>query len=211
MRGTKNAMESICLRWVLAMFLVAVGACSVASAAAVSKEQFAEKLHLYASIKRLEVSFTQVKILKELDVRLASEGRFILNRPEKVIWEISKPSPVRVTIDRSAMRIESGSGDAAHTQVFKLGSTVSDESTKNLTALIAWLNFDAETLYAQYVITSVGKDVFRFDPRESINSPFQHLVMQLSVEGHLKHLSIHEASGDVLEIDFGKPKISRVK
>ncbi len=173
----------------------------------VTEQELSQKLRLYRSIHTLEVSFTQKKVIKDIDVRLTSEGRFKIIRPEKIIWEITKPSPVKVTFDKAEIRIESGAGASQHSQVLKLGDSLPDKAAKSLAGLVAWLDLDAKKLHAQYVIFHAGAQAFRFEPRQKEGSPFKDLLMTLGGDGHLKQLAIQETSGDTLDIEFGVPKI----
>ena len=123
---------------------------------AITQQELSQKLRLYESIHTLEVSFTQTKVIKDIDVKLTSEGRFKIIRPEKIIWEITKPSAVKVTLDKAEIRIESGAGAGQHVQVLKLGDSLPDKAAKSMTGLIAWLNLDSLKLYAQYFIFRAG-------------------------------------------------------
>jgi outer membrane lipoprotein-sorting protein len=178
----------------------------------VSEKILAERLKLYASVATLEVSFKQLKTLKDLGLQLKSEGRLKLQPPNRVVWEILQPSPVQVTLDQNEIRIRSGKGADAQVQTFKMSEAPSDPSTQNLTGLIAWLTLDSKALAEQYMIYAEGSNSFRFIPKQKgtapPSTPFKDLFMTLSGNGLLKHLTIDELSGDTVDIDFGTPKIT---
>jgi outer membrane lipoprotein-sorting protein len=198
-------MRKLEIRMVLVLALLV--SVSGRAAVPVSEAELAKKLKLYASISTLSVSFKQTKTLKDLGMQLKSEGRLKLERPDKVTWEITQPSPVLVTLDKTQIQIRSGKGADAQTQTLKMGEASSDQPTQSLTGLIAWLNLDSKKLSEQYQVSETGKQLFHFEPKQKDTVPFQSLDMGLSPDGQLKRLAIHEISGDQLEIEFGKPQI----
>lgn len=185
---------------------------SLSSQAAVplSEAELAKRLKFYASISTLSVGFKQIKTLKDLGMQLKSEGRLKLERPDKITWEITKPSPLVVNLDKNEIRIRSGVGADERVQTLKMSEASADQPTQSLTGLIAWLNLDSKALSEQYQVSATDKQSFHFEPKQKESVPFQSLDMSLGVDGQLKHLTLHELSGDSLEIEFGKPQITRL-
>jgi outer membrane lipoprotein-sorting protein len=188
------------------LFLVAAAVCGQA-ATPVSEQELAENLKLYASISHLEVGFKQTKTLKDMGIQLKSEGKLTLTRPDQVVWEIKSPGSVRISFNKSEIRIQSGKGADATTQVLKVGEASSDQAEKSMAGMMAWLNLDSKSLYDQYNIFAEGKHTFRFEPKQKSASPFSDLQMILGSDGQLNHLTIHELSGDVIDTEFDRPKI----
>jgi outer membrane lipoprotein-sorting protein len=174
----------------------------------VSEQKLTESLKLYAAISTLDVDFKQTKTLKDLDLILKSEGKLRLERPDRVTWEIIKPSPLVVVLDKKEIRIRTGKGSEAQTETLKMDDG-SDSATRSLSGLIAWLTLDSKALVKQYRVYSVGKEAFRFEPREKNAVPFENIEMSLRADGQLSRLKIHELSGDALDIEFGRPKLTR--
>jgi len=179
------------------------------AAVPISETELAKRLKLYASISTLSVGFKQTKTLKDMGIQLKSEGRLRLERPDKITWEITQPSPLLVTLDKSEIRIRSGRGPDSRTQVLKMGDAGSDQPTQSLAGLIAWLNLDSKALVSQYQVLAVDKQSVHFEPKQKDSVPFESLDMSLGADGQLKHLVLHEISGDQLDIEFGKPEITR--
>jgi outer membrane lipoprotein-sorting protein len=178
------------------------------AATPVSEQTLAEKLKFYASVSTLEVDFKQTKTLKDMNLQLKSEGHLKLRRPDHLVWEITKPSPVFVSLDDQEIRIRSGKGADAQTQTFKISDAPSGQGMKSLTGLITWLSLDSKALADQYSIYALGQQSFRFEPKKKDVTPFESLEMTLGGDGHLKHLTLNELSGDRLDIEFGKPKLT---
>jgi hypothetical protein len=185
---------------VLPAFLVHANAAST-----VSEQSLEKELKFYRDLNRLDVDFTQRKEIKSMDLKIESQGHLTLLRPEKiVIWEIKKPSPVKVTLTPTAITMESN-GDK---QVFKQSEASSNEGAQGVAALMAWLNLDAHQLSSDYRITETGKETFLFEPT-SAKAPFKKVEMKLNRQT-LKRMVMEEISGDRLEITFGKPTLTRI-
>lgn len=215
------ARGSIFLRfWPTAWFLIAP---ALASANALTRAELADKLKTYGSFSSLDVDFHQIKTLSEMGVRIESEGRLSLTRPSRIRWEITKPSPVVVKLDEHEIRIEIGKGKDLQIQTLKRQAPVAGQSTgqspgpssdpmdRGLSELVSWLNMDVAALDRQYAVYSDGASAFRFEPRQKETSVFKALRMELAAQGYLKKLRIEELSGDLLEIDFGKPHLGGTK
>jgi hypothetical protein len=174
----------------------------------VSEEALDKALKFYRDMNKLEVDFTQKKEIKSMNLTMESQGHLILLRPEKtVIWEIKKPSAVKVTLNPVSVTIESN-GDR---QVFKQSDAASNdgEGTQSIAALMAWLNLDAHQLFSEYKITQTGVNAYRFEPLVPKKVPFKTVEMKLDHQA-LKRITIAEVSGDQLEISFAKPTLTRV-
>lgn len=156
-------------------------------------------------MENLDVRFSQVKILKDINVRLLSEGRLQIKKPNVVIWEIEKPAFSRVTLKGGEMRIQSDVGKPEEVFNAKEGGR---EADRNIRSMMVWLKMDAEEMFREYRVWEVLPRTFRFEPFQKDLVPFQNLTMELSAKGDLKKLKIHEKSGDDLEISFATPRMN---
>lgn len=173
----------------------------------ITEEALAKRLHFYQSFSQLKVNFKQVKILKDLKLKLHSEGRLQVIRPDQVIWEVIQPSKILVKLNQKVIEVTSGEGAGASTQKWKISDMPKEKDAKSLGSLIAWLQLDSHALSQQYQITSSRAQTFEFIPRDMSSSPFVKLNMTLAQGGHLKSLVIDETSGDEIQIDFGTPQL----
>ncbi|MEQ1876501.1 MAG: hypothetical protein ABL958_07635, partial [Bdellovibrionia bacterium] len=94
-------------------------------------------------------------------------------------------------------------------QVLKLSQLGGQKESQSLARLIAWLELDAEKISQRYNVFESGKSGLRFKPKDAAMDPFSDLELTLDGSGFLTGLKINERSGDRLEIDFGRPVISR--
>jgi hypothetical protein len=178
-----------------------------AVAVPVTEQELAAKLRFYAKIGTLETDFHQVKVLKELGMEMKSEGRLTLKRPDSVVWEVTKPAPVKVELGRAGVRITNGEGASARVENFPTAEMPKEGSASSLHDLVAWLRLDAHALSTQYAIAKTAPDHFIFTPKKP--GPFRTMEMDLSQDGHLKKLVLNEATGDQMRLTFAKPRVMR--
>lgn len=191
------------LSWALASL------CAAGQGTPIPERALAAKLEHYRRISDLRVTFRQVKWMKEMGIRLDSQGELALHRPDQVTWRISRPSPLLVRLGGGHIHIETGSGADRTVQDFPMANLPSDRGARALAGLVAWLRLDAHAIAAQYQVVELGPRSFRFSPRPGVECAFAGLELELSREGNLKRLAIDELSQDRLEIEFGKPILEK--
>ncbi len=183
----------------------------------VSLVQLKQALNAYQKISTLKVDFNQTKTLKEMGVSLQSSGTFTLSRGSaasgpSVVWEVRKPSPLKVTLNSQEMVLETptqatpsteqGKTDIQH---FRLSEATQNNQTRNLAALTAWLSLDAKVLDETYHIYQTEPRGYQFLPKDSNTAPWKELRLKLNSKNHVESVSILENSGDQMTILFGKP------
>ena len=195
------------------ILLLAILASSVTHAAVtktpVDKVRLEKTLKFYRGISVLKVSFKEVKTLQNLSLKLYSEGNLTVKPPDRVIWEVTKPSPLKVSLEQKAVEIVSGTGTAKQTQSFSMQDGGGEKGAQALAHLAAWLKLDADALSEQYQIFALEKDTFEFQPKKQDSSPFKSITMKMGPSGHLQRLQLLEISNDTIRIDFAKPTIER--
>ena len=196
---------------ILAGFLVMASASAFAAPTKdftkVTETELASALQKYQKIAQLNVQFKQTKTLKDMDIALASQGDLQWKLPDQVIYRITKPSSLKVTMTPKTIEIENGTGAAATKQTIETSSMPGDAEKRSLQAMVTWLKMDPVLLGKEYDITTNHASEFRFVPREPKNSPFSQLDLQLDNSGHVKKMEMSEKSGDHIEFTFEKPKI----
>lgn len=179
---------------------------AVAQASPVNERDLEKQLHFYKSIEELTTTFHQTKHLSEMKLDLQSDGRLTLNKPDRIIWEITKPSRLVVTISKTDVRIES----KGETQTFKFQELSQDNVANGINMLVPWLMLDAHALSETYRVTEDADHGFVFEPKKA-NGSITKMILFLNDNGHLKRLKLFEASGDWIEIQFDAPKVVRKK
>jgi outer membrane lipoprotein-sorting protein len=163
----------------------------------------AKQLQSYKSVKSLEATFKQTKSFKDMTVKLKSEGHFQLDRKnQKVVWEILKPSRLKVLLGKDEIRIEA---ESQKEHVIRRNEIGNDKAVQSLAALVTWLEMDPSKLIDQYSVFQQGISRFHFVPKTS--GFFKSVDVALNSKGFVTQMVIHEASGDEILIDFGEPKV----
>ncbi len=174
-----------------------------------SERELVQNLSFYSHILDLQVSFSQVKTIKDLQVQLHSEGNMHFQAPNHLVWKITKPSPVSVTFDGGKMRIETGDGIHAPVQTLETDNQSAEDGNKSLAALSSWLSLDVQRIAKENDIKKLSTRHFKFIPKKIAGqkNAFADLEMTIGKTGHLEHLILHELSGDTLDLKFGKPNV----
>ncbi len=176
---------------------------------AMEKAELTSLLAYYQSITKLKARFKERKTLKDLSYPLLSEGLLTVQRPDRVVWEITKPSPLVVTLDRKELSIESGAGKTKKREAIAVEGN--DKAAESLKGLVAWLRLDPTALLEEYRIYSLGNHEYEMVPKRAGATPFDSLTMTLKEGAHLEALSIREKSGDSIVINFERPEIERAR
>lgn len=167
--------------------------------------QLQEKFKYYRSLKRLDSSFEQTKTLSDMGIDISSQGTFTLIPPDKVIWKVTKPSLMTLTLDKDSLTMK-GEGETLVLKQDGPSKKVSDSIQK----IVSWLKMDVKQLVKDYQVFEVAKQRYRFVPLDK-DSPFKGMEMDLALNGHLEKLRLQEKSGDEIEIKFSSPRVVRKK
>jgi outer membrane lipoprotein-sorting protein len=187
----------------LTLLGLVLGTVTWAAPRPIEKQELASQLTYYQSIQTLRTKFHEIKTLKEMKLTLESDGELTVIRPSKVIWKVTRPSPLTVILEESRLQILDSEGK---------GETlaIEGEAKKSLKSLVAWLKLDPNELFETYQISDLGENKFRFEPKVPAESPLRALVMQIRPKSYVEQLQIEERSGDSLTIRFEKPRIEQV-
>ncbi len=189
------------------MILAVILCFSQWASASMTQSEVAKMLHRYESVKSIEASFTQVKTLKDMNMSIKSSGTFKITRPNQILWKIKEPAPVSIIISAQEIKIQSGQGTGAQTEIYKLSSLPSGKMAKSMSGLMAWLNLDSKEIYKNYDVTSTEKNQYVFTPKDKDAQGFKTLGMTLDNKGFVKKIKMVEISDDTIDIEFGSPKI----
>jgi hypothetical protein len=173
-----------------------------------SRAELSGVLHRYKDLKELDVTFKQEKIFKDISTRLHSEGSLHVKRPDSLVWTILKPSFIEVQIKAGNVQITSGVGEDRIVQNFKPSQSDKDPASRSLHAVASWFSLEPSALSKDYVVKGLDSGVYSFIPRDQSASPFSSLDISLAGDGHIVKATIHERSGDRLEIQFGTPSFN---
>lgn len=190
----------------LAAILLLSSVLALAEENLIGEKELSEQLKFYQSVEQLTANFQQTKHLSEMNLDLKSEGHLSFKKPDQVIWEVVKPSPVTVRLSKENIEIKT----ASETHSYKVQEISQDHVAKGLGLLWPWLTFDAHALNEQYKMSKLSERNFLFEPKTS-GLPVTKIQASLTKDGRLDRLKLFENSGDWMEIQFGNPKIIRKK
>lgn len=194
----------------IALSLFLISSLLNASHRIIPELELSERLKFYQKIKTLHTDFHQVKSIKSIGMELKSEGEMRLELPGKVVWTIKKPSFSKVELEGNTIKMTSGQGAEQKTQTMVLGKETDPNVSKAILSMMAWMRMDVPEIEKSYVISELGKNEFRCEPKNPAVSVFAALNFKLHPKGHVEELKIEEKSGDLIQIEFDKPQIKLV-
>lgn len=169
----------------------------------VSLKDLKRALSFYQSMQRLDVAFKQTKILKDMSLKLESEGQLTIQFPDRVEWKIIKPQPMTVELENQKVKITSSSGS----QTFSQSENPSAKDRRSFGSMLSWLKLDAEEIWQNFTIKKTGPRRYVFLAKNQRESLMKSLEMELTKNGHLAKIVFIETSSDEIHILFNKPKV----
>ncbi len=171
-------------------------------------EELSKKLQFYTPIETLQATFKQTKHLKEMGMKLESEGELKVHRPDRVVWQITKPGRVQLTLQGSDVILETGEGKEYKVDRFSLNSPMKKEISQGLLSMMAWLKLDIPMIQNSFTVSSIEGGGFRCEPKDKKAALFASLDFYVHSKGHLEQLILNEKSGDRIEIRFQAPQVT---
>ncbi len=172
-----------------------------AGAAPVSVEDLRTALKKYQGMSSLDVDFKQTKTLKDMDFKVESEGHMSIEMPDVVRWQMTKPSSMKVELNREHITIESDTGKN------QIDSTaIPPAQRQEFLNMFSWLKLDADVIAKNYTVTRLGPNQYNFAANDGA-SLFKSLEMTLDKDGHVKDMRFREKSDDEMFLRFSKPKV----
>lgn len=194
-------------------FAALVTASSSAGAAPqpVGEAELKTLLQKYEGVEEMKVDFDQVKTLKDIPTKLKSKGQLQLKAPDTLIWTLTKPSFLEFKLVKGDAQITTGHGESASVQKFSKAQMASSAQAKSLEGLTSWLKFDAAYIARTFKVTKNETGKLEFIPIKAQSSPFSKIELEFSKTQTVQHLTLHEPSGDLIELEFQTPSILKAK
>jgi outer membrane lipoprotein-sorting protein len=161
-----------------------------------------------ATVNTLSGDFVQEKHLAVFREVMTSKGRFYLQKPDRLRWELLTPVRSGFVIRGSKGRRWNdltGRTEAFSADKDPILKIVADQ-------LFSWASADFGRLEKQYRI-SVLEDrpvLLRLEPRgEAMGSYLEYLVIQFAADDrHVKSVEVHEKGGDFTGIRFVNTQVN---
>jgi len=187
-----------------------VGFVLLSSSARSSNEDLKQQFKKLNELTNFEVSFKQIKTLKELNFSIRSNGNLKVSKPSNIIWKVTQPSYLEVNIDSNNVTISSKEIDGTiQKQTYKYDKrSKSTEGYSSLINLMSLLGMDVEQLIKEYDIVKKGKGKFLFTPKLK-SDIFKDILVQLDNDKLIKNIELQETSGDTINISFVGYKINQ--
>ena len=143
-----------------------------------------------------------------MNFKIKSEGFLSIIWPFQIIWEVNKPSKLKVSLNEKKIEIETTKMNGEiEKEVYK--SSDKFPMTKFLKPLFSLLSLNFDDLFQYYNINKVKKDEYKLTPKNDSNLPFKHLFIFFRKNNILNAFKVIEKSGDELDILFGNPNFKK--
>ena len=161
----------------------------------------------FASIRRVETEFRQVKHLAMFRDEVVLCGRMTLQPPDGFRWEVETPVRTTVTADADGITVwDEFSGEQ------RIGFAENPAASMMWGRMADWFHGRWAQLAEQYEVELVAREplILRFTPK---NEVWRKAMASVTVEfssdhRYLRRLELREAGGDGSEIDFFNTRIT---
>jgi hypothetical protein len=178
---------------------------AVSAGQPVPVEDLRAALKKYQGLATMEVGFKQTKILKDMDFKVESEGHMSITMPDLVVWQMTKPSAMKVELNKDQIRMDS----AGQTNKVDTNS-IPPAQRREFLNMLNWLKLDADAIAALYEVTRLAPNQYQFAARDQ-DTLFKTLEMKLDKGGHVESMRFKEKSGDEILLRFSQPKLKYAK
>ncbi len=168
----------------------------------VRSEAFSRIAAAATALRTISSGFTQEKYSSMLKDPLVSSGRFAYEKPDRLYWEITKPSPAGFVV--RGTRAKRWEGDVNKAETFDVQKEPVAKAI--VEQVFAWARADFPWLEKRYRIT-VAEDrptALKLNPLSSQEKKYvSHLIIAFSKDwSHVRSVEIHEKGGDYVRIKF---------
>lgn len=200
--GVKNRRRMPALAALLALVLALFPA---GNAAAEDLEAILRDLAAGARKTRsIESSFTQTRYVSFMDEKLVSEGFFIFNAPDRLIWQYDRPA---------LFRLEYSGGKASfHSEVEgRANSSGGNSREESLAAMVGeqimlWVSMDLERIEKNYAIELESSTplTLKLTPKtKPAASPILYLRLTFGQDRRdVRQVYMQEEDGDYTSLEF---------
>ena len=155
-----------------------------------------------STVQTLSSDFSQERVLSLLKEPLISSGRFAYEKPDRLYWEIVKPSPMGFVVQGNKAKRWSGGSGAAE--------TVEIEQERMIKAIVeqvfAWARADFTWLEKRYRITLREESPYslKLIPLSFQEKKFLAYITIVFSEDwtHVRSVELHEKGGDLTRLRF---------
>jgi outer membrane lipoprotein-sorting protein len=155
-----------------------------------------------STVQTLSSDFSQERVLSLLKEPLISSGRFAYEKPDRLYWEIVKPSPMGFVVQGNKAKRWSGGSGATE--------TVDIEQEPMIKAIVeqvfAWARADFTWLEKRYRITVREESPYslKLIPLSFQEKKFLAYITIVFSEDwtHVRSVELHEKGGDLTRLQY---------
>ncbi|MBA4419400.1 MAG: hypothetical protein C0392_16070 [Syntrophus sp. (in: bacteria)] len=163
---------------------------------------FARITETASALNTITSDFTQERYTSMLKDPLVSRGRFVYEKPDRLYWELIKPSPSGFVVNGGKARRWGSNPSEAET--FRIDKEPIIKAI--VEQVFAWARADFPWLEKRYVVTVAEgpKTILKLVPRSPQEKKYiTHLYIAFSGNWeYVNSVEIHEKSGDYTRIVF---------
>lgn len=175
-----------------------------AAIAPLTKQQISQEFKHFKNIKKLDSQFKQVRLVKEWETEVVTNGRFQINRTKNksLLWEITHPSYMAVSMKPDGLLFKT---EEKSDKWKALGNA---KMADQLKSLFSWLAFDVEALHQDFIVSKTKNDEFQLTPKNKAMT-FQKIIISLDGKRLVKKIKMFEANQDSIDISFSKTQLKK--
>jgi len=155
-----------------------------------------------STLQTLSSDFSQEKHLSMLKEPLISSGKFAYEKPDRLYWEIVKPSPAGFVVQGD--KVKRWSSDPRVTETLEIDQEPMAKAI--VEQVFAWAKADFPRLEKRYRITVMDEtsSLLKLIPLSSQEKKFlTHITIAFSEDWtHVRSVELHEKGGDFTRIRF---------
>ncbi len=153
-------------------------------------------------LQTLSSDFSQERHLSMLKEPLISSGKFAYEKPDRIYWEIVKPSPAGFIVQGD--KLKRWSGDPQDTETLEVAQVPIAKAIVD--QVFAWTRADFSWLEKRYRITVTEEtpSKLKLIPLYAQEKKFlTHITIAFSEDWtHIRSVELHEKGGDFTRIRF---------
>ena len=155
-----------------------------------------------STLQTLSSDFSQEKHLSMLKEPLISSGKFAYEKPDRLYWEIIKPSPAGFVVQGD--KVKRWSSDPRVTETLEIDQEPMARAI--VEQVFAWAKADFPRLEKRYRITVMDEtsSLLKLIPLSSQEKKFlTHITIAFSEDWtHVRSVELHEKGGDFTRFRF---------
>jgi hypothetical protein len=150
-------------------------------------------------IERLESKFKQTRYISFMDEKLVSQGFFIFQPPDNLVWQYDSPAFFRLDYQNGRASLQSGADSP------KQNAYEAEFAAKIGQQIMLWVSLDLDSIRASYHLEIVDSSPLKLylTPKKPSTTPITEIELIFAANGKdVEQVILHETDGDYTTLDF---------